>query len=186
MAKITFEDKVALNVNSDIADVNKVKDSDMNEIKNVVNTNDDNTTKNSNAIGILSSLNTTSKDNLVSAINEVNNNDVLKGTYSTDEIVIGKWIDGKPIYRKTFSFNLGSSINAWSTIGTINNIKQPIKMYGMFWNVSTTFCIPHAYSDEDVTLYCDTSSELFREQHNYTYANGLPAFAVIEYTKTTD
>lgn len=33
MAKITFEDKVALNVNSDIADINKVNDSDMNEIK---------------------------------------------------------------------------------------------------------------------------------------------------------
>lgn len=186
MAKITYEDKVALNVNSDIADVNKCNATDLNEIKEVVNTNDDNTTNNSNAIGNLSNLNTTNKNNLVNAINEVNNNDVLKGTYSTNEIVIGKWTDGKPIYRKTFSFNLGSSINTWSTIGTIDNIKQPIKMYGMFWNVSTTFSIPHAYSDEDVTLYCDTSSKLFREQHNYTYANGLPAFAVIEYTKTTD
>ena len=72
MAKITYENKVALNVNSDIADINKVNASDLNEIKNVVNTNDDNTTNNSNAIGNLSSLNTTSKNNLVSAINEVN------------------------------------------------------------------------------------------------------------------
>ena len=72
MAKITFEDKVALNVNSDIADVNKCNATDLNEIKEVVNTNDDNTTNNSNAIGNLSSLNTTSKNNLVSAINEVN------------------------------------------------------------------------------------------------------------------
>ena len=74
MAKITYENKVALNVNSDIADINKVNASDLNEIKNVVNTNDDNTTNNSNAIGNLSSLNTTDKNNLVSAINEVNNN----------------------------------------------------------------------------------------------------------------
>ena len=72
MAKITYENKVALNVNSDIADVNKCNATDLNEIKNVVNTNDDNTTNNSNAIGNLSSLNTTSKNNLVSAINEVN------------------------------------------------------------------------------------------------------------------
>ena len=72
MAKITYENKVALNVNSDIADVNKCNATDLNEIKNVVNTNDDNTTNNSNAIGNLSSLNTTNKNNLVSAINEVN------------------------------------------------------------------------------------------------------------------
>ena len=72
MAKITYENKVALNVNSDIADVNKCNATDLNEIKNVVNENDDNTTNNSNAIGNLSSLNTTNKNNLVSAINEVN------------------------------------------------------------------------------------------------------------------
>lgn len=81
MAKITYENKVALNVNSDIADVNKCNATDLNEIKNVVNENDDNTitntnniTKNAAKIGTLSSLNTTSKNNLVSAINEVNAN----------------------------------------------------------------------------------------------------------------
>lgn len=37
MAQITYDDKVALNVNSDIADINKVNASDMNEIKNVIN-----------------------------------------------------------------------------------------------------------------------------------------------------
>lgn len=41
MAQITYADKVALNVNSDIADINKVNASDMNEIKNAVNDNDD-------------------------------------------------------------------------------------------------------------------------------------------------
>ena len=81
MAKITYENKVALNVNSDIADVNKCNATDLNEIKNVVNENDDNTTTNTNNIanntaniGTLSNLNTTSKNNLVSAINEVNAN----------------------------------------------------------------------------------------------------------------
>lgn len=37
MAKITYLDKVALNENADISDINKVKANDMNEIKNVVN-----------------------------------------------------------------------------------------------------------------------------------------------------
>ena len=99
MSKITYTDKVALNVNSDIADINKVNASDLNEIKNVVNENDDNTTNNSNAIGTLSSLNTTNKSNLVSAINEVNN----KFNYSTSEQVIGIDENGKPIYKRSFS-----------------------------------------------------------------------------------
>ena len=37
MALITYNDKVALNTNSGIADINKVNASDMNEIKSVVN-----------------------------------------------------------------------------------------------------------------------------------------------------
>lgn len=40
MAQITYTDKVALNVNSDIPDINKVNASDMNEIKQVVNENE--------------------------------------------------------------------------------------------------------------------------------------------------
>lgn len=39
MAKITYTDKVALNVNADVPDINKVKADDMNEIKEVVNKN---------------------------------------------------------------------------------------------------------------------------------------------------
>ena len=41
MSKITYADKVTLNENPNVADINKVKASDMNEIKNVVNANDD-------------------------------------------------------------------------------------------------------------------------------------------------
>lgn len=41
MGKITYEDKVALIENPDIPDINKVKSDDMNEIKSVVNENDD-------------------------------------------------------------------------------------------------------------------------------------------------
>ena len=40
MAQITYANKVALNVNPEIADINKVTDSDMNMIRDVVNQND--------------------------------------------------------------------------------------------------------------------------------------------------
>lgn len=64
MAKITYADKTALNTNPQIADVNKVNDSDLNEIKSVVNDNDTN-------VGDLSTLNTNDKSSIVNAINEL-------------------------------------------------------------------------------------------------------------------
>lgn len=63
MAKINFVNKVAVNENTNIPDVNKCKASDLNEIKEVVNQNDDN-------VGNPANLNTTSK-NVVGAINEL-------------------------------------------------------------------------------------------------------------------
>ena len=117
MAKITYENKVALNINSDIADINKVNASDLNEIKNAVNTNDDN-------VGDLTQLNTTNKDNLVGAINEVNN----KFNYSTEEQVIGKWIDGKPLYRKIAYGNVPQS-DQYPTVATgITNLDKVVSI----------------------------------------------------------
>lgn len=95
MAKITYENKVALNVNSDVADINKCNASDLNEIKEVVNNNDDN-------IGDLTQLNTTNKSNLVSAINEVITNTKVsiakittngEGSYTSLEKVTGIWVN---------------------------------------------------------------------------------------------
>ena len=39
MAQITYDDKVALNENPSVAEINKVTDNNMNEIKNTINTN---------------------------------------------------------------------------------------------------------------------------------------------------
>ena len=65
MSKITYTNKVTLNDYPDIANINKCTAGDLNEIKTVVNENDDN-------VGVLNNLNTTTKTNIVSAINEVN------------------------------------------------------------------------------------------------------------------
>lgn len=62
MAKITYEDKEFLNKNENIADKNKVNDTDLNQIKEVVNEND-------GKVGDLSDLNTSEKSNVVEAIN---------------------------------------------------------------------------------------------------------------------
>ena len=135
----------------------------------------------SNVSSVLDSLtsNSTTDAPSINAVNE-------RFTYSTEEKVIGTWIDGKPLYRKVFEYTLGSTTSSWRTIGTIPNIDFPVRMYGMFYHGNDKYPFPRSYNNEEITLYCDTSSKLFREQHNYSYANNLPSYVIIEYTKTTD
>ena len=44
-----------------------------------------------------------------------------KNNYSTEEKVIGKWIDGKPIYRKVLNINAIDIYN-WSYIPEVDNL----------------------------------------------------------------
>lgn len=64
MSKITYADKETLYINADVPANKKTQSSDMNEIKQVVNEND-------NKVGELNNLNTTDKSNVINAINEV-------------------------------------------------------------------------------------------------------------------
>ena len=70
MAKITYNDKVALITNPDIADENKVTDNDMNEIKQVVN---------ENAINISNEVDEDYRVNFLKGKNLFNANNVLNG-----------------------------------------------------------------------------------------------------------
>ena len=80
MSKINYNDKQFLYQNADVPAENKVNDVDMNEIKQVVNENDD-------KIGDLNNLKTTDKSSIVNATNEVLEG--LNGLLEiTEEIVV--------------------------------------------------------------------------------------------------
>jgi hypothetical protein len=190
MAKITYENKVALNVNSDIADTNKCNASDLNEIKNVVNTNDDNTTTNTNDIannatniGTLSSLNTTNKSNLVNAINEVNN----KFNYSTSEKVIGKWIDEKPIYSKIVTFEVDNNSDKFINYN-IENVENIWIDESASYIMSDSETLPTNwyYSASD---WCRTWANKNSGEIRFRSPSTLGAricYVCLKYTKTTD
>ena len=179
MAKITYEDKVALNVNSDIADVNKCNASDLNEIKGAVNTNDDN-------MGLLSNLNTTDKSSMVNAINEVNN----KFNYSTEEQIIGKWIDGKPLYRKTITFKT-TIADSFTVPHEIANVDEINVDYGNSYfteKTGTSYSLPIiGYAGN----FTDNCYAFVNKENIYIYATGgwntsWTKYITLLYTKTTD
>ena len=121
MAKITFADKETLNPQPSIARENKVIDLDVNEIKSVVNGNDDN-------VGTLSNLKTTVKTSIVGAINEMMDACV----FTTTEVKTNMKIDNKDVYTITKEFSPMPS-NTTSVLNpNISNLEQ---LY-IDWNLS--------------------------------------------------
>lgn len=175
---ITYTNKVTLNENASIADVNKCKASDMNEIKNVVNAN-------ANLVGDLSNLDTTDKSSVVNAINEIIDNDA----YSTNEIKTNKvWTDGKPVYRKVIdlsNFAVASGTSYTHNIANIDKIVN-ISAYMQEANGATMPYPLIAHSGAPLNVYISPTNISWAGTDSWgAQANRHHVF-IIEYTKTTD
>ena len=106
--------------------------------------------------------------------------------YSTTEQVIGKWIDGKPLYRKVVSMGtLPSSQGVIASTDTYTNVKR---LYGYAYG-SNNVVLPLPYCDyqtidASVSIIINSSNKIEigvgRNRSAYT------SYAIVEYTKTTD
>lgn len=116
--------------------------------------------------------------------------------YSTNEKVVGTWIDGKPLYQKTVSSAFGTiSTNFTPVSNTLDltdlNIEH-IRICDSMYTASNggIFVIPTAYqltSSEAVSfarIYFE-SNKLWI-QGNKTAMSECPVIVTIQYTKTTD
>jgi hypothetical protein len=108
-------------------------------------------------------------------------------TYSTTEHRIGTWINGKPIYRKVFTFTTPSNDDDY-IINTGLSMDKIIKVYGGIAGASGGVTpIPYAIWFGTTPYYTT-----FRVSVNKIYYKGssaygnTSAYAIIEYTKTTD
>lgn len=111
--------------------------------------------------------------------------------YSTDERCIGRWIDGRPLYRKVIT---GTTTN--TTNGTFANTEIDLNIANRkdFW-IRTAFYYD-SYGDSLAMPYTNNSgyiikAMLLRENKlrvmtNSSDFNSLQFIVTIEYTKTTD
>ena len=128
-------------------------------------------------VGDLTQLNTTNKSSMVNSINEVNN----KFDYSTEEQVIGKWIDGKPLYRKIVSGAVPKS-DYYPTVATgITNLDKV---------VSISLCLAYGDNRQYFSSVKYNNYYLSKENNNeITIVAPVidgDAIFTIYYTKTTD
>lgn len=113
--------------------------------------------------------------------NEIGQGDV----YSTEETVIGTWIDGRPIYRKTY--------DTGALTGNSKSIQLNIPNIDLIWSTNISFGIsitgnafplPYVGSDSqyNVSLYINKSIIHF----NPSSQQATASYVTVEYTKTTD
>ena len=114
--------------------------------------------------------------------------DLGKEVYSTNETIIGTWIDGKPIYRKVIDFGALPNANLKSVAHNINYIKICTKAYGMAYRDSDKINMPLPYVNNaaianGINIYADDTKIYIRTGVDLTK---VTAYIILEYTKTTD
>lgn len=178
ITKITYSNKVNINSNSGVADINKINDSDMNQIKTVVNTNADNLGDVANLVGAT---------NVVDALTNMN-------TYSTsNETMVGVWVDNKPIYRKTFYIQTLPQNNYITNNHNIANIDEMVNVYGIMRNKTNHMGTPinvvgtaavNGTGNNLIARADRTAYTVSTEGTNTTWTNHS-LYLTLEYTKTS-
>lgn len=165
-----------------------IQASDLNHIEKGIGDLNTSVSNLNTSIGDLNTLNTTEKSNLVGAINEVYQNNV----YSTEEIIIGKWIDGKNLYRKIYQINNPSGTQSIIDISNLNADLCWVNTSHSFLKTSTSEpefkTLNYFESNQGYYIYANTIMDPYRIVVNYTdsvYFHGT-VYIEINYTKTTD
>ena len=108
--------------------------------------------------------------------------------YSTEETVIGRWIDGRPLYQKTYMLTSPSKTGTNETIASLDeNIIVRSCIGAMYSNENNeTLMIPHYSGNTYMTVFFPVSPHrIAMYLSNSGYAN-RPMSLTLEYTKATD
>ena len=122
-----------------------------------------------------------------------NNTNDIEGLidYSSDEIVIGKWINNKNLYRKVIDIGSLPSSAGSKTIPTglnFQNVCVCRKLYGMAVNPNNGVSLPLPFvaiiPENCISIVIDTNSNILITVGGNR--SGVSGYAVIEYTKNND
>lgn len=118
--------------------------------------------------------------------------------YSTTEHIVGSWIDGKPVYQKSFSFNVNND-NSWKIVSIGASVDTVIKYFGGILKDSGTYTsltsignIPIPTDFDGGLALCNVTTNSHSSTPNSVVirvGNGLLSslcHITIQYTKTTD
>lgn len=118
---------------------------------------------------------------------ELEKNSIINN-YSTGEQVIGKWIDGKPLYRKVIQPVIIIGVNATVSVPHgISNLSQVLKVDATFFWSNKTYPFPAIYEDlsKQVAINYIDSTNVYIKSFGENWSTQITTI-ILEYTKTTD
>ena len=108
--------------------------------------------------------------------------------YSTDETVVGKWIDGKPLYEKVINetfpvITIDEKVTSKNVDVSALNIDKVISIGGVG---TTGFSLNRCWGEggKYYNMVGYTGSDLLLQANRQS--DGLSAIIILQYTKTTD
>lgn len=124
------------------------------------------------------------EDILVYVAMEDEHASVANDIHSTEETVIGTWIDGKPIYRKVFC-GLTIPTQAVDLVLTYANIDVDTmtSIRGLGVQANSNRCV---FPNPDMHLYYNAQDGSIMAWCNNSHFINIPVTVVIEYTKLSD
>ena len=117
-----------------------------------------------------------------------------EGQDYSKEIIIGKWFDGKPIYRKIIKtpmtdFKVSSSYQVIRISHNIKNIDKIVSHFLvgiMFKTNGTIYALP-CFADGNIVTYCYSVDKTHIVFSNKTeWGSNYDIVFILDYTKVTD
>lgn len=111
--------------------------------------------------------------------------------YSTEEKIIGTWVDGKPIYEKTLIFNNQYLASGFTDLAHgIDNIDIYIDLKGSYKNLdnSNSLLLSHLNTNGlnlSIGAWCENKTEI-RISTGSSMAGNYNIYLTIQYIKITD
>lgn len=112
--------------------------------------------------------------------------------YSTNEQVIGTWIDGKPLYQRTISFDNVAVANDVQINHNISNLKMAVNtqcvMYDSSTGISFDFSVNGDVNSQGMVIGIRVypTSLWFRGTQSFSASANRTWYVTLKYTKTTD
>lgn len=106
--------------------------------------------------------------------------------YSTNEMVIGTWVDGKPLYRKVIDIGALPNNTTKYVNHNISNVDIITNYYGVCKSSNNIhFKLPYTSvtTTGSIQVYCTNTQIVVQTDAD---RSGYSGFTIIEYTKTTD
>ena len=105
--------------------------------------------------------------------------------YSTDEKIVGTWIDGRPIWQKTINFGALRNTTTKNVAHEISNFDKPINIWGYGYKSDSR--IPLPYTDPTnlancLGVNCDATNVWVISKANRS--NYTESYITIQYIKT--